>query len=525
MAGSVPLPDKAPAALRRVARLGSRTLLLNVPASLVQPARRQLLAEPLPGQQELTAGAASVAVRFRTAAQAEDARAHLAALPFDAGAVPDGPLLSIDTVYDGEDLAEVARLTGLDIAAVIGAHSEQEWRVAFVGFAPGFAYLKGQDERLQVPRRSTPRVRIPAGSVALAGPFSAVYPRSSPGGWQLIGHTSAELWSLDARPPTRLEPGTRVRFRAVRERVEPAEPAPAHLPARTPDSSGLLVRLPGVQSLIEDAGRAGFSAWGVSRSGAADTGSLAQANRLVGNDSGAAAIENTAGGLELEAVGDQVLAVTGSDAHATLCDDRGEREVAAGTPFALRSGERLRLGPPRAGLRSYVAIRGGIDAPVVLGSRSTDTLAGLGVPALAVGDLLPVGAAPRSAVGAPEPVVPPVGPQQAQLDVLLGPDDDWFGTAAIAAFQDQEWTVTAQSNRVGLRLEGVPLKRERSGELASQGLVPGAIQVPPSGQPVLFGADHPATGGYPVIGVVADHHLDRAAQVPIGARIRFRIIA
>ena len=513
-----------PAQPRRIASLGSRTVLLRLDAVLVQQARRQLLAEPLPGQQEVIAGAASLAVRFQTAPRARAGRDLLATLRIGPDTVDEGALITIDTVYDGEDLDEVARLTGLDTAAVVRAHSEQEWRVAFVGFAPGFAYLEGQDDRLQVPRRANPRVRIPAGSVALAGSFSAVYPRSSPGGWQLIGHTSTEVWSLSASPPTRLEPGARVRFRAVRDRVEPMVPEPVRMRARTFDATGLLVRSAGAQSLIEDTGRPGLSAWGVSRSGAADAGSLSQANRLVGNDSESAAIENAAGGLQLEAVGDQVLVVTGAGAQPRLESELGEREVVPGRPFALRSGELLELGPPRGGLRGYVAVRGGIDAPEVLGSRSTDTLSGLGVPALSAGDFLPVGLPPRASVGAPELVAQPVDPEGVLLQVALGPDDDWFDTAAIAAFQAQEWTVTAQSNRVGLRLAGPPLERLRSDELPSQGLVPGAIQVPPSGQPVLFGADHPATGGYPVIAVVVDRHLDRAAQVPIGARIRFQVI-
>ena len=121
----------------------------------------------------------------------------------------------IDVVYDGADLEEVAKLTGLDPQGVVAAHTQTPWRVGFGGFAPGFAYLVGGDERLSVPRRSEPRTKVPAGSVGLAGEFSGVYPRESPGGWQLIGHTDAELWDVDREPPALLMPGQWVQFREV----------------------------------------------------------------------------------------------------------------------------------------------------------------------------------------------------------------------------------------------------------------------------------------------------------------------
>lgn len=128
------------------------------------------------------------------------------------GARPEAGRVEIPVHYDGEDLAEVGRLTGLGERGVIEAHTRQEWTVAFCGFAPGFGYLVGGDERLRVPRRSTPRTRVPAGAVALAGEFASVYPRESPGGWQLIGHTSVRPWDIERDPPALMLPGARVRF-------------------------------------------------------------------------------------------------------------------------------------------------------------------------------------------------------------------------------------------------------------------------------------------------------------------------
>jgi biotin-dependent carboxylase-like uncharacterized protein len=194
-------------------------------------------------------------------------------------------------------------------------------------------------------------------------------------------------------------------------------------------------------------------------------------------------------------------------------------------PFALLDGEVLTLGAPESGFRNYLAIRGGVDVPEVLGSRSTDTMSGIGPAPLVIGQVLPVGAATVStAVGSPElqPEFP--GNGVTELDVVPGPRADWFEQEALDSLCSQEWVVTPQSNRVGMRLDGTPLERSREGELPSEGTMAGALQIPPAGLPVLFLADHPITGGYPVIGVVRDEHLDRAAQVPIGGRIRFRFV-
>jgi KipI family sensor histidine kinase inhibitor len=142
-------------------------------------------------------------------------RAALSELRPAEETVHDGEHRVIDVRYDGEDLDEVARLTGLSADEVVAAHTGTPWRVAFCGFAPGFSYLVGGDPRLAVPRRDESRVRVPAGAVAIAGEFSAVYPRQSPGGWQLLGHSDAVLWDVDANPPALLRPGDVVEFRDV----------------------------------------------------------------------------------------------------------------------------------------------------------------------------------------------------------------------------------------------------------------------------------------------------------------------
>ena len=509
-----------------------------------------LLEHPLPGQVDVLAAAETVLVKADSPQSARRIAARLPELDLAVQGQAEGKLVQIDTVYDGEDLAEVGRLTGLGVEGVVAAHTGQVWTVAFGGFAPGFGYMVGEDQRLEVPRRSSPRTAVPAGSVALAGNYSAVYPRQSPGGWQLIGRTAARMWDLGREQPALAAPGDRVQFRAVRELVEisdPASPAESVTDAGAQgagNASGLRILAPGLQSLIEDLGRHGHGGLGVSAAGALDRSSLRRANRIVGNQPSAAVVESVAGGLRVQAVGDQVLAVTGAPVALTIAppsdvpgagtggestagDSGGQprqaRHAPMATAFALLDGEVLTLGAPERGFRTYLAVRGGVDSQPVLGSRSTDTMSGIGPAPLSAGGFIKAGKATSSnVVGHPEvqPDYPDTG--VTVLDIVPGPREGWFDAAALDSLCSQDWTVTPRSNRVGMRLDGKPLERSRSGELASEGTVAGALQVPPEGQPVLFLADHPITGGYPVVAVVVDHQLDVAAQVPIGGRLRFR---
>lgn len=542
-----PLKVQGPAAresavhkVRSVRAVGTRAVLAELSGTQDVLALQALLFEkPLPGQQDILAAAETVLVKAESPASARRIADQLMRLDLTAPVQRDGELVIIDTVYDGEDLAEVGRITGLGTDGVIAAHSGQIWTVAFAGFAPGFGYMVGENQQLEVPRRSSPRTAVPAGSVALAGNYSAVYPRRSPGGWQLIGRTNARMWDLDRDQPALAAPGHRVQFRPVRDAVLVAESAaePAAENARTePEPAagddvtrGLRIVSPGLQSLIQDLGRHGHSGLGVSAAGALDRASLRRANRLVGNAPGAAAIETVAGGLKVQAVGDQVLAVAGAPSELSIVsapDDAGDtwqRTVPVATAFALLDGETLSLGAPQSGFRGYLAVRGGVDAALVLGSRSTDTMSGIGPAPLAAGQRLAAGAEAESGVvGAPELQPDYPGTGVTVLDVVPGPRADWFDQAALDSFTAQDWSVLPQSNRVGMRLDGTPLQRSHQGELPSEGTVAGALQVPPEGMPVLFLADHPITGGYPVIAVVVDSQLDLAAQVPIGGKIRFR---
>lgn len=280
--------------------------------------------------------------------------------------------------------------------------------------------------------------------------------------------------------------------------------------------SVIVTAVDGGPCLVQDAGRPGYAAIGVGVSGAADRAAYALGNRLVGNAPGAAVVEVVLGGLEVEAGEHVTVCVTGAPTPLEV-DGRPEPP---GAVLTLRPGQRLRLGTPASGLRSYLAVRGGLDVPGVLGSRSHDTLARLGPTALAPGARLPVGrdAATEVLVDA----VPPASYDgRAVVRVVRGPRDGWVRD--VDRLVGQVWRVGAASDRVGLRLDGDPLTATPDrGELPSEGALRGAVQVPPDGRPVVFGPDHPVTGGYPVVAVVVDADTDRLAQLRPGDELGFR---
>lgn len=446
--------------------------------------------------------------------------------------------VEIPVVYDGEDLDEVAALLRVSPAALARRHAAARWTVAFTGFAPGFGYLVSADWPYDVPRRSRPRPRVPAGSVGLAGAFSGAYPRATPGGWQLIGTTSAALFDPDAATPALLQPGDLVRF--VPSSAAPVTSASSSTTARarieTPDGGGpdaqpgsrgeagagvIRVREPGLLATVQDQGRSGALAAGIAGSGAADRAALRTANRLVGTDEGAAGIEITMGGFravreDAASAADVWFAVAGAWGPVHL-DGRPIDPYAA---HRWPVGAELHVGWFDHGARGYLALRGGVDAPELGGSRATDTLAGLGPPPLAAGAALAIGAAVAGPVPADD--LRPWTPPAADLEIGLasGPRADLVRT--LAPLFEATWTVSAQADRVGIRLDGPGLERTDAAEIPSEGMLPGAVQVPPDGRPVVLGPDGPVTGGYPVVAVVAEADRDALGQARPGTRIRFR---
>lgn len=549
-----------------IRRAGDRALLVDVGSlTAAMSWHGALTAAPLAGQVEVVAAARTVLVRFDADTAAEAAVASLSSLTPDGAGARSPCEHVLDVVYDGEDLAEAARLLGLSPDGLVDAHTGTLWQAAFGGFAPGFAYCVPADggSPWDVPRLSEPRTAVPPGSVGLAGMFSAVYPRRSPGGWRLIGRTDAQLWNAEAEPPALLSPGDHVRYRAVRSTArasdpsatQVSDPSPAlsstsgsddaaigaepatsgedprtdgHCASAAPrDGAPVIERSvfrvddPGLLTLVEDAGRPGRGDLGVSPSGFADRASARAANITVGNPPDAPVLE-VMGTARLTCLSDVAVAVAGAAGRETV------------TPQLLRAGDTLTLEPALGLARTYVAVRGGVAAAADVGSASADVLSGLGP------DPLFAGAQVAAAVRGPSASVGhgtdnPAWARRLRDDsgeavvlrVVPGPRDDWFAPGELARFTSILWTVEAQSNRVGTRLtpaeDEEPLHRAREGELASEGTVTGTVQVPASGLPVVFGPDRPVTGGYPAIATVLDEDLDALAQLPPGARVRFQV--
>lgn len=282
----------------------------------------------------------------------------------------------------------------------------------------------------------------------------------------------------------------------------------------------IVVRRPGLLTTIQDLGRPGYAHLGVPHAGAVDVASLRLANRLVGNDESAAGLEITLVGPELVCDSPTFVALTGAEVAAAV----EGRAVAMNAAHCVPAGAVLSIGSVTAGVRTYLGVRGGIDVPPVLGSRSTDTLSGLGPPKLAAGSELIVGSAGQAE---PWEEVAPTRPAEMEpvLRVTPGPRDNHLATGAVEALCRTIWTVTSKSDRTGVRLEGRPLRWRQQRELRSEGIATGAIQVPRDGQPIVFLANHPTTGGYPVIAVVTAADVALAAQARPGTALRFRTVA
>ncbi|MEU9173586.1 biotin-dependent carboxyltransferase family protein [Streptomyces sp. NPDC048420] len=272
----------------------------------------------------------------------------------------------------------------------------------------------------------------------------------------------------------------------------------------------------GALTTIQDQGRPGHAHLGVPRSGALDGPAAALANRLVGNRPEAAVLETTLNGCALRPRSTITVAVTGAPCPVTV----DGRPAAWSAPVRVPAGALLNIGTALSGVRSYVGVSGGVIVESVLGSRSTDLLSGLGPTPLTDGAVLPLGT-PTPLHTRVDAAPQPAPPAELILRVMLGPRDDWFTPEAVRRFTTRTFRVSSASNRIGLRTEGPALERALMGELPSEGMVLGAVQVPPDGRPVVFLADHPTTGGYPVIGVIRETDLPAAAQAVPGTPVRF----
>jgi KipI family sensor histidine kinase inhibitor len=478
--------------------------------------------------------------------------------------------VEIPVRYGGPDLERVARQAGLSPEAVIERHHQGRYRVLCLGFAPGFPYLGGLDATLATPRLPTPRPRVPAGSVAIGGDHTGVYSIPSPGGWNLIGQTSTQLFNpqaADWETRFRLSAGDRVRFVPIaspagNEAGIPLEgssspsssavdPMTTALSTRTEPPAGqpvLRILDPGLGVSLQDTGRQGFRRFGVPSSGTMDPIAAGWANRLLENPPDAPVLELCLQGQRFEALRDGWIAVCGGS------PPRGQAPYRA---FRVRAGQSLDFGPGESGVWTYLAVPGGFQAEAFLGSGSANPRAGIGR-TLRSGDLLhrhsagdwqpPSGVASRGVSPDQWGTDRDMGP----LRVWPGPQWDQFDAESQSRLFETEWRITSQCDRVGYRLRSdrdarygadrptqTPSGRAQDpphsatrphtpgglawhgGSLISEPVLPGSIQVPADGQPIVTLHDGPTLGGYPKIAWIDPRDLPRLVQRRAGQPVRF----
>ena len=444
--------------------------------------------------------------------------------------MPTGRLIEVPVCYEpahAPDLADAARLLELTETELVRRHSGADYTVAFLGFRPGFPYLLGMDASLALPRLDTPRLRIAAGSVGIGGNQTGIYPVAGPGGWRLIGRTPLPLFDPDAKPPARLAPGDRLRFVAItneefeRLQVKQAGPAATEPNACAPS---LEVMQPGIHSSFQDRGRAGWRHLGIGAGGASDPNAADLANRLVGNEPGAATLELTLHGPKLRVLVALTIALVGSGMEA----EADGKTVPYGRPVDHAAGVRLRFRATGLGARTWIAIAGGFEAPLWLDSASADFGSGLFGRTLTTGDRL------TPAEARPVPALPPGVLMrasawwvhaEAELDtpaLLRYLPDREAATSWWDELPSRIWQVGHAADRTGLRLTGEPLSVPAQPRRVSAAVLPGTIQVPTDGYPILLGPDGQTTGGYPVAGHVIETDLPRLAQLKPGDWLRLQ---
>jgi KipI family sensor histidine kinase inhibitor len=537
--------DQAP----NIARAGESAVIVRLGERISPTLHKRVLAllatldaTPPVGLRDLVPAYASLLIHFDPLATTADAiEEHVRRVL--AGPTPARPrrgrTIRIPVRYggvDGPDLDAVAACAGLPPEEVARRHAAAEYRVYFLGFLAGFPYLGGLPNELAVPRLSSPRARVSAGSVGIAGQQTGIYPVASPGGWRLIGRTPLRLFDPARDPPALLRPGDHVRFSPILERnTEDAEDTRAEeeYASRSTILQGsvpwLRVVRAGPLTSVQDLGRPGYARYGVSACGAADADALRLGNALLGNPLGAAGLEVTLGSAQFETLAPCAVAVVGAECDACVSG----RPLRRGAAAALAPGDTLQLGLARAGARAYLCVAGGVAVAPALGSRSTDLRAGLGGlagRALRAGDVLARGEAhrPHAALAGrhlpPDPLRDATerGSGPVTVRTLPGPHaatcpDDLEALAAGVFAMDP------RSDRLGVRLRRVDENgsaRLVGGETLSEGVPRGAVQLPPGGEPIILLADHQTTGGYRAPAVVIAADLWLVAQLRAGDTLR-----
>jgi len=473
----------------------------------------------------------------------------------DTAVLPPSRTVELPCCYDdptlGFDLEAAAKRLGLSADEVVRLHAGAEHLVYFIGFTPGLPYM-GLPEKLRIPRLETPRTKVPAGSVGIGGIQCCIYSVDSPGGYWILGRTPLRLYDPGAPEPILLKPGDRVRFKRIDRRefdeiesrdshraidqsptVNAAGHAEGERGGRSPfhsndcDSPGaralLKILEPGAQTTVQDLGRPGQLRYGIPPSGPIDRASFILANRLVGNADTAAGLECTVLGPRFEVAAPCAIAITGADMPLTI----NGAEAPAWRTLVLAAGDVVKLGAARSGVRAYVAFSGGIDVPLVLGSRSTylrGRLGGMDGRALKKDDVVTLLPAAMPARRRVKPCAVPDLTSLPTIRIVLGPEADRFTEEGVAALLGGEYEMLPQSDRMGARLRGPRIAHRRGHDIVSDGIALGSIQVPGDGQPIALLVDRQSTGGYTKVATVCSFDIGRLGQVKPGQRLRFRAL-
>lgn len=454
-------------------------------------------------------------------------------------ALPEPRVIEVPVAYGGEygpDLEGVAKQHGLTPKEVIKKHTSKEYLVYMLGFTPGFTFCGSVDDDLATPRHKDPRLKILPGSIGIAGKQTGLYAISSPGGWQLIGRTYMRFYNPDKTPPTPVRAGDYLKFVPVDAKTfekNRAEIDAVDVPRDYSDwdAGGEPVFeavLPGALTTIQDKGRYGYQELGISGSGAMDEISFRIANRLLGNDDNAPALEVTMMGPQLKVLKDALIAVTGANLSMTVNGSLTPMYTAV----KVKAGDTVAFGAPVSGMRAYLAVNGGFSVPIVMGSASTGLKAQVGGfkgRKLEKGDVLNSAACPileRFVGYSIDPAILNVGVEDNIFRVIPGPETEHFTEAGIHTFYSSEYALGENTDRMGSRLEGATIEHNEKGpNIISDGITMGSIQVPGEGYPLVLLKDRQAIGGYSKIGTVCTIDAFRMGQKRPGEKIRFKEIS
>ncbi len=476
------------------------------------------------GVDEITPAYASLAARVDPTSTKVASVVRAAEKAWDSKVVDEakGRLIKVPVCYEegfAPDLEWVAKNAGLKTEEVVMLHSSREYTCMMLGFAPGFVYLDEVDPKIRADRLDTPRTKVQAGSVGIAGTQTGIYGLETPGGWRLIGRTPLTMFNAHASPPTPVGLGDRVKFESISaEEFKFVKKASAATPSFVPGNPVLEVRQPGLFTTVQDMGRPGYRHLGVPSSGGLDILSQLQSNYVLGNPGTSPVLEVMGGFFSAKALSDVVVAVTGGDCELTVGGGKAETY----TPLLLREGDELAIGKT-AGLLNYLSLAGKLTIESVMGSCSTYSKGGFGGysgRALKAGDMLGV-------EGLSDHVlmrgVPASGRTLLREDPIRAVRGSLHGSerATEDAFFVTEFLVSEASDRTGYRLKRFERMPGARGQVLTYPTYPGYVQIPPDGSPIVLQQDCPTTGGYQLAAAVLPSDMGRFSQLRPGSKVRF----